>query len=191
MMFEGKDWQILQTLIDNGTITKKQKTPQQVLDAIAMTIKSEEHFWHFQDELSDVYQHLDEGIHSLNTKITAFINSCRFSHDMTKETLKIMVLQHVVRYHKASHWIWLQDQFQLTYKALLTHTQLLESQCNQYHRGKEKGQTDLISLLAATSSASSSTRMPSQPSPSVLNVATPTPIPNAWHMARSGLTAIA
>ena len=60
-----------------------------------------------------------------------------------------MVLQHVVRYCEAHGWIWLQDQSQLTYKALLAYCQLLKSQC------KEKDQADLTSLLALTSSASS------------------------------------
>ena len=71
MMFEGEDWQTLQTLINNCTITLgSQKTLQQVLDAIETTIKSEEHFWHFQDELSDVHQLPNKGIHALNTHIT-------------------------------------------------------------------------------------------------------------------------
>ena len=52
MMFEGKDWQMLQTLVDNETIMlDHQKTHRHVLDAIANTIKSEDHFWHFWDEL--------------------------------------------------------------------------------------------------------------------------------------------
>ena len=46
LMFEGEDRQALQTLIDNGTVTPKHmKTPKAILDAVATTIKSEEHFW--------------------------------------------------------------------------------------------------------------------------------------------------
>ena len=58
MMFEGEDQQTLQTLIENYTITPvKQKSPQQVPETIATTMKTEEHFWHLQDEhLSDVFQ---------------------------------------------------------------------------------------------------------------------------------------
>ena len=52
-------------------------------------------------------------------------------------------------------WIWLQDQSQLTYKALLSHCQLLKSQYVQYQEAKEKGWTELTSLTALTSSASS------------------------------------
>ena len=52
LMFEGKDRQALQTLIDNGTITSEHmRTPRAALDAIATTIKSEEHFWAHRDEI--------------------------------------------------------------------------------------------------------------------------------------------
>ena len=48
MMFKGEDRQILQTLIDNGTITlESQKMPWHVLDAIITTIISTDHFWYF------------------------------------------------------------------------------------------------------------------------------------------------
>ena len=43
------------------------KMPQQVLDANGTTIKSENNFWHFGVELSDVHQLPDEVIPSLNT----------------------------------------------------------------------------------------------------------------------------
>ena len=48
MESEGEDWQTLETLLDNEKITPEyQKTLRQVLDAIATTIYSEDHFWHF------------------------------------------------------------------------------------------------------------------------------------------------
>ena len=51
-MFEGDDRQALQSLIDSGTITEESmKTPQHAIDAVWTTIKSEEHFWAFCDEL--------------------------------------------------------------------------------------------------------------------------------------------
>ena len=58
MMLDGKDWQTLQTLLNNETMAPEhQKTPRQVPDASATTFKSEDHFWHFQDELlSDMCQ---------------------------------------------------------------------------------------------------------------------------------------
>ena len=74
-----------------------------------------------------MHQYPNEGIHFLNTKISTLINSCRFANNETKETLKIMVLQHVVRYHEAHNWIQLQNQSQLTYQTLLNHCQLLKS----------------------------------------------------------------
>ena len=47
-MFKGEDRQTFQTIINSGTITQEsQKMPQHVLDAIATTIKSKDHFWHF------------------------------------------------------------------------------------------------------------------------------------------------
>ena len=66
IIFKGEDWQTLQTLINNGTRTQEnQKMPWQVLDAIGKTIKSEDHFWHFQDELLlDVHQLPSEVIHA-------------------------------------------------------------------------------------------------------------------------------
>ena len=48
---------------------REAEDPQQVFSAIPTTIKSKEHFWHFQDDLSDVHQqhplsqHLDNGPH--------------------------------------------------------------------------------------------------------------------------------
>ena len=156
-MIEGKDRQMLQTLIDNETTTKEhQKTPWQVLDTIGTTIKSEDHFGYFWDKfLSGVHQQPDEGINSLSIRITALINQLKFPHDKTKETLKIMVLQHTVRYLEAHNWIQLQDQSQLTYRALCTHCWLLMFHSKQYQEAKEKGQADLTSLSTATSLASS------------------------------------
>ena len=65
-----------------------------------------------------------------------------------------MLLQHMVRYHEAHNWIWLQDQEQLTYQTLLSHCQLLETWCEQFQKAKDKVQTDLCSLTAATTSLS-------------------------------------
>ena len=75
IMFEGKDRQTIQSLIDNGTITAEhQKMPQEALDAISTTIKAEDHFWNFWDEhLSDVCQLPHEGIHALSTNISTLI----------------------------------------------------------------------------------------------------------------------
>ena len=82
MMFEGEDRKILQSLIDNGTLTlESQKTPRLALDATGATIKSEEHFWHFQNELlSNVCKFPNEGIHALSTHICTLISQCKFTH---------------------------------------------------------------------------------------------------------------
>ena len=140
MTSEDEDRWALQTLTDNGTITKEQqKTSWQVFDAIVMTIKSEDQFWHFQAELLlAVHQHPTEGIHPLNTQITTLINN-KFPHKETNETLKIMVQQQAVRHYEAWDWIWLKDQSQLTYRAYLNHWQLLESQLLAVPEGQGEG----------------------------------------------------
>ena len=66
--------------------------------------------------------------------------------------LKIMVLQHAVKYHEARDWIRQQDQSQIMYQALLSHCKMLEVQCEQYQKAEERGCTDLASITAATSS---------------------------------------
>ena len=51
-MFEGEDRKALQSLIDSGVVIPEHMlTPKAALDAIGMTIKSEEHFWAYRDEL--------------------------------------------------------------------------------------------------------------------------------------------
>ena len=68
-MFDGEDRKALQTFIDSGVMTTEHmKTPRATLDAIATTIKSEEHFWAHRDELvSDLRQQPSEGIHVLGS----------------------------------------------------------------------------------------------------------------------------
>ena len=64
MMFTGEDRQALQTLIDNNTIIPEdQLTPSHTLQAIQTTIKEEECYWHYRDEImSDVTQQPNEQI---------------------------------------------------------------------------------------------------------------------------------
>ena len=61
-----------------------------------------------------------------------------------------MVLQHAVQYHEVRDWIWLQDQSQLTYQSLLAQCKLLESQCEQYQKAQERGQTGLTTITTVT-----------------------------------------
>ena len=133
-----------------------QKSPKLTLDAISTTIKSEGHFWHLWDELlSNICQLSVEGIRTLSTHICTLITQCKVAHPKTVETLKIMVLQHTVQYHEAQDWIQLQNQSHLTYSSLLAQCRLLESNCKQFQKAKEKGQADLTSITAVTSTVSS------------------------------------
>ena len=123
---------------------------------MATTFKSEDHFWHFQDELlSDVYQKPNKGIYVLNTLITSLVNQCKFPDQNTMEMLKIMVLQHAGHYPKAWDWINQQDQSQLTYQALLLQYQLLDSCYEMFQKAKEKGHAELTSLSTVTYSVPS------------------------------------
>ena len=153
-MFEGEDRKALQSLIDSNVMTAEHMLkPKAALDAIGTTIKSEEHFWAHRDELmSDLQQQPDEGIHALSQCICDLITKSKFSHAPTVETMKIMVLQHVVKYHEARDWIRQQDQSLLTYQVLLSHCKMPKACCVQYQKAKERGHADLASITAATSS---------------------------------------
>ena len=112
-------------------------------------------FWYFRDEvMSDVRQQPNEQIHALNTRITTLVNNCRFQDQNTTNTIKLMLLQHAVRFHEARDWIRLQDQNQLTYASLLQHCKTLEQRCEQYQKAQIKGRAELTSLSAATATAS-------------------------------------
>ena len=71
----------------------------------------------------------------------------------TQEMLRIMVLQHAVRYHKARDWIRQQDQSQLTYQSLPYHCKLLESRCEQYQKARERGCASLALITVALASS--------------------------------------
>ena len=137
-MFTTEDRQTLQTMKDNNTITTEhQLTLIHALKAIQTTIKEVEHYWHYRNEvMSDIRQQPDKQIHTLNTRITTLVNSCRFEDQQTTETIKIMLLQHAIRYHEAHNWICLQDPATLTYKTLLQHCKLLEQRCKQLRKAQ-------------------------------------------------------
>ena len=120
------------------------------------TIKEDEHFWHFRDELfSNVRQEQHEGMHTFNNRITTLVNNCKLTDKSIKETIKIMLLSHAVRYHKARDWIRLQDQSTLAYQSLSNHCKLLGQWCEQYKKAQLKGKAQLTTLTAATSTTSS------------------------------------
>ena len=157
MMFQDDNRKALQNLIDNNIITPEgQLNPTSVLKAIQSTLQEDEHFWHFRDEvLSDFRQEPNKGTHSLSNRITNLINNCKFTDSNTKETLKIMLLVHVIKYHEAIDWIMLQDQSTLTYQSLLNHCKPLEQRCEQYQKAQPKGRAELTTITAALSITSS------------------------------------
>ena len=55
--------------------------------------------------MSNFRQQPNEQIHALNTRITTLINNCKFQDHQTTETIKIVLLQHAVKFHKARDWI--------------------------------------------------------------------------------------
>ena len=113
-------------------------------------------FWHFRDEvMSDFRQQPEEQIHAPNTRITTLVNNCAFQDQQTKDTIKLMLLQHAVKYHEACDWIRLQDQTQLTYTSLLQHCKLLEQCCEQFQKAQARGRAELTTLSAVTATTSS------------------------------------
>ena len=157
MMFTGEDRQALQTLIDNNTITPTdQCTPTLALKAIQTVIKDGEHYWYYRDEvLSDIRQQPEEQVHTLNNRITTLINNCNFQDQQTTETLKIMLLQHAIRYHETRNWIRLQDPATHTYKTLLQHCKQLEQCCEQFKKAQQKGRAELTTLANASATHAS------------------------------------
>ena len=137
-----------------------------------------------------MHQRPDEGIHVLNIHVTTVANKCKFSNQSTKEMLKIMVLHYAVWYHEAKDWINLQDKSQLTYQALVSQCQLLESCCEMFQKAKEKPcrahflqHSDLLSILLFT-------RVSSQPIPGVHSLAITTPLATVQPMVRSATEAV-
>ena len=109
MMFEGEDCQALQTLIYNKTITPEAlRTPALALRAIQSVIKEYVHFWHHCDQiLSRSMTAPDEGVHALSNRICTIISKCQFPNKKVRKIMKIMVLQHTIKYHEARDWICL------------------------------------------------------------------------------------
>ena len=68
--------------------------------------------------------------------------------------MKIMLLQHTIRYHKAQDWILLQDPATLTYKSLLHHCKQLEQCCKQFQKAQLKGRAELTSLTVTSTRTS-------------------------------------
>ena len=156
-MFEGEDCQALQTLIVNRTISPDaQQTHTLAIKAIQSVIKEDVPFWHHRDQLlSDLCQLLKEGIHGLSNSINTLVSKCKFPNEEVKEIIKIMVLQHTIKYHEARHWICLQDQITLTYQSLPAHCKQLEARCEQFQQAQAHGRAHLTSITTASSGNSS------------------------------------
>ena len=156
-MFEGEYREALQILIDNGTIIKEnKKTPCDTLDAISMTIKAEEHFWAHRDGLLfDSKQQPNEGIHALSQCICNLIISASSPMSKPWRCWRSCSYSMQCASMRPETGIHLQDQSKLTYQSLLSHCKLLESRCKQYQKARERGWDDLMSISAATASASS------------------------------------
>ena len=137
-------------------VNKAQYTPMSVLDVIPTIIKEGEHFWLFGNEIVlDVHQKTDESIHPQSTHITELIINSKFTNNHTTETLKLILLQHAIKYHEACAWLFQQNQVILTYCSLLTHSKTLETWSEQYKKAKGKGCARLTAIKAATSTWSS------------------------------------
>ena len=104
--------------------------------------------------MSDIRQEPQEQVHALNTRITTLVTNCKFTDQHTTETMKIMLLQHAIRYHKAWDWICLQDQATLTYRSLLNHCKQLEQCCEQFQKAQLKGREELTSLTVTSTRTS-------------------------------------
>ena len=111
MMSERDDCQALQTFIDNQAISPDtQQTSAIALIAIQSVIKEDVHLWHYCDQLlSNLHQLPDEGINSLSNRINTLVSKHRFPSEEIKEIMKVMALQHAVKYQKVRDWIHLQD----------------------------------------------------------------------------------
>ena len=156
MMFEDVDCLALQTLIDNQTITPAaQQTPSLALKAIQSVMKEDVHFWHDRDELlTDLQQLPNKGIHALSTCITTIIGKCSFPSQEIKDMMKLMVLQHTVKYHEVQDRICLQDQSTLTYQSLLNYFTQLEARCEQFKQVQAQGRAQLSSITMASATPS-------------------------------------
>ena len=72
------------------------------LRAIQSTIKGDVHFWHHCDQiLSDLQRLPEKGVHALSNRIRTIITNHQFPTEEVKEVMKIMVLQHTIKYHEA------------------------------------------------------------------------------------------
>ena len=122
-----------------------------MLKAMQLVIKEDVHFWHHRDELlTDLQQLPDKGIHTLSNCIITLVGNFRFLLQEIKELMKLLVLQHTVKYHEACNWIWLQDQDALTYQSLLNYCTKCEATCDQFKQAQAQVRAQLASITSAS-----------------------------------------
>ena len=83
------------------------------------------------------------------------IKNCRFLYNQTTETVKVMLLQHAVKFHEARDWIRLQDPSTLTYHSLLNYCKSLEQWYKQFQKVEQKGRAELTTITATSANNSS------------------------------------
>ena len=105
--------------------------------------------------MSDIRQEPNKQVHALTTRITTLVTNCKFPDQRTTETMKIMLLQHAIKYNEACNWIRLQDPATLTYKILLHHYKLLEKRCKQFRKAQQKGCAELTTLTTTSTTQTS------------------------------------
>ena len=79
----------------------------------------------------------------------------KFTDSNTKETRKLMLLAHAIKYHEARDWIRLQNQSTLTYQSLLDHCKLLEQRCEQFQKAQLRDRAELTTITVTASVTSS------------------------------------
>ena len=78
----------------------------------------------------------------------------KFPLQEVKELMKLMVLQHAVKYNYTHDWICLEDQSALTYQSLLNYCTQLEARCDQFKQAHVQCRAQLASIMSASASQS-------------------------------------
>ena len=151
-MFEGDDQQALQTLIDNGTITARLREHSKLYWMHPGNIKRgipllALYGW-------DCFRCLSQArwpIHTPSNHIMKLVTSCKFTNNNSKETLKLILLQHTFKC-EVKDWIGNKARQHLHMPTFFFLCKSLEARCKQYQKQKEAG-WELTIITAATSSS--------------------------------------
>ena len=93
-------------------------------------------------------------IHTYN-HITTLVNNSKLIYEQTKETLKIMLLWHTIKYHKARYWIRQEKstRIYICIPPLLLH--IVKVLMWNLPESQEKGHTQFTTITTASATASS------------------------------------